>query len=244
MEKVNFYLNEIETPDAHNKNLIKKYFKETDERNGKVYAKRRILENSMQYLNFIIADYLDKMQADLQKQYPIYFEKIRTDGIEYDMYLGQSISPKQPYKKSFLNELRLRQLKDMAAITKLVHTSAKSLPTPLQTTQLIYVNASAIDITFRMDEKRFDVEGGYNIRYHVVKKRIDKVHVMDTGERLTQPGKLAIIYTQPHHAKEYINYITELQKQHILKQKIELLELEELQGVTGLKAIRVEVNLD
>jgi hypothetical protein len=114
----------------------------------------------------------------------------------------------------------------------------------LQTTQLIYVNASAIDITFRMDEKRFDVEGGYNIRYHVVKKRIDKVHVMDTGERLTQPRKLAIIYTQAQHEKEYMNYITQLQRQNILKEKIELLELEELQGVTGLKAIRVEVNLD
>ncbi len=244
MEKVNFYLDGIETTDAHNKNLIKKYFKEVDEKNGKVYAKRRILENSMQYLNFIITDYLEKMQEEVQKQYPVYFEKIRTDGIEYDMYLGQSVSPKQPYKKSYLDELRLKQLKDMCGIAKLVYASAQSLPVPLQTTQLIYVNASSIDITFRMDEKRFDVEGGYNIRYHIVKKRIDKVHVMDTGERLTQPGKLAIIYTQPHHEKEYINYINELQQQHLLKHNIELLELEELQGVTGLKAIRVEINLD
>jgi hypothetical protein len=244
MQKVNFYLNGIKTSDAHNRNLIKKYLKETDERTGKANAKRRILENSMQYLNFIISDYLDKMQTDLQKNYPVYFEKIRTDGIEYDMYLGESISPKQPYKKTFLNELRLRQLKDMAAVTKLVYISAQTLPIPLQTTQLIYVNASSIDITFRMDEKRFDVEGVYNIRYHVVKKRIDKVHVMDSGERLTQPRKLAIIYTQPQHEKEYINYISELQQQSILKEKIELLELEELQGVTGLKAIRVEVNFD
>ena len=244
MEKVNAYLNGIDTSDRHNKNLIKKYFKETDEKTGKVYANRRILENSMQYLNFIITDQLNKMQEELQKEYPVYFEKIRTDGIEYDIYLGQSISPAKPYKKSFLNELRLIQLKNMAAITRLVHASSQSLPMPLQTTQLIYVNASSIDITFRMDEKRFDVEGGYNIRYHVVKKRIDKVHIMDTGERLTQPGKLAVIYTQSHHEDEYMNYISQLQQQNILKQNIELLELEELQGVTGLKAIRVEVNLD
>ena len=32
----------------------------------------------------------------------------------------------------------------------------------------------------------------------------------DTGERLTQPGKLAIIYTQPHQEKEYINYINRI----------------------------------
>ena len=184
------------------------------------------------------------MQANLQKKYPVYFEKTRTDGIEYDMYLGQSISPKQPFKKSFLNELRLLQLKSMAAIASLVHSSIQHLPVPLQTTQLIYVNASSIDINFRIDEKRFDVEGGYNIRYHVVKKRIDKVHVLDTGERLTQPGKIAIIYTQLHHEKEYMNYISELQRQKILERNVELLDLEELQGVTGLKAIRVDITLD
>lgn len=243
MNKVSIYLNGINESHKHNQNLIKKYFKEIDEKHGKVYANRRVLENSMQYFNFIITGQLEEMQDELQKNYPVYFEKVRTDGIEYDIYLGESISPGQPYEKAYLNELRLIQLKNMAAITKLVHASAKSLPVPLQTTQLIYVNASSIDITFRMDEKRFDVEGGYNIRYHIVKKRIDKVHILDTGERLTQPGKLAIIYTQPQHEKEYMNYILQLQQQHILNKEIELLELEELQGVTGLKAIRVEVNL-
>jgi hypothetical protein len=243
MAKVNAYLNGIWEPGVHNKNLIKKYFKDIDGKTGKANANRRILENTMQYLNFIISDYLENMHIGLQKQYPVYFEKTRTDGIEYDMYLGQSISPKHPYKKSFLNELRLLQLKNMAAIAKLVHSSIQYLPVPLQTTQLIYVNASAIDITFRMDERRFDVEGGYNIRYHVIKKRIDKVHVLNTGERLTQPGKLAIVYTQPQHEKEYINYIIELQRQNILERNIELLELEELQGVTGLKAIRVDIVL-
>jgi len=132
----------------------------------------------------------------------------------------------------------------MAILTKLVHTAAQSLPVPLQTTQLIYVNASSITITFRLDEKRFDAEGGYNIRYHVIKKRIDKVLTESGGQRLVQPGKLAIIYTQSHHEKEYMNYIRELQKRNILNHHIELLELEQLQGVKGLKAIRVGVNLE
>jgi hypothetical protein len=244
MNRLNSYLNEMEVAESHHKNIIRKYFKEIDPKNGRVFANRRILENSMQYLNFIITDHLEKMQEELQKDYPVYFERVRTDGIEYDMYVGQSISPKQPYKKSFLNELRLIQLQNMASVTKLVHASARSLPVPLQTTQLIYVNASPIDITFRTDEKRFDVEGSYNIRYQIVKKRIDKVHIIDTGERLTQPGKIAVIYTQHHYEKEYLHFIRELQHQNVLKPNIELFELEELQGVTGLKAIRVEVNLD
>ncbi|MGN6213598.1 hypothetical protein [Parafilimonas sp.] len=243
MEKLNTWLNKIEEDEIHNKNLINNYYRDIDIKHGKAYKNRRILENSMQCINFIISDHFSRMQEELQKKYPIYFEKIRTDGIEYDMYLGQSISPQKPYQKTFLNELRFLQLENMAAVAKLVHASAKSLPVPLQTTQLIYVNASSIAITFRMDEKRFDVEGGYNIRYHIIKKRIDKVLVKQTGERLTQPGKLAIIYTQPQHEKEYMEYIKELQKRNVLKPAIELLELEQLQGVKGLKAIRAAVNL-
>jgi hypothetical protein len=243
MEKLDAYLQQIEGDEMHNKNLINTYYRDIDMKHGKAYKSRRVLENSMQCINFIISDHFSKMQEELQKKYPIYFEKVRTDGIEYDMYLGQSISPQKPYQKTYLNELRYLQLENMAAVAKLVHASAQSLPVHLQTTQLIYVNASSIAITFRMDEKRFDVEGGYNIRYHVIKKRIDKVLIKQTGERLTQPGKLAIIYTQPQHEKEYTGYIQELQKRNILKPTIELLELEQLQGVKGLKAIRAEVNL-
>ena len=75
------------------------------------------------------------------------------------------------------------------------------------------------------------------------KKRLDKVHVRDTNERLTQPGKIAIVYSNQKEVTEYEEYIRFLQKKNILKEGMELLELEELQGVKGLKAIRVEINL-
>jgi hypothetical protein len=242
-EKFKLYLSSVDKSVGYNKNVIKRYFKEVNQKNGKAFLHRRVLENSIQFLNAQINNYLEKMHTGIQNQYPVYFEKFRTDGIEYDIYLGQSISPNQPYNQTYLSELRFSQLKDMAAIAKLVQATSSSLPVPLQTTQLIYVNAATIDISFRMDEKKFDVEGSYSIRYHIIKKRIDKVHIIDTNERLTQPGKIAVIYTQPHHETEYIKYIQQLYKQNILKKEIELLELEELQGVTGLKAIRTEVNV-
>jgi hypothetical protein len=131
----------------------------------------------------------------------------------------------------------------MAAIAKLIHNNKELMPLPLETTQLIYANANAIDISFRTDEKRFDVEGAYNIRHQIVKKRIDKVHVKDTGERLTQPDKIAIIFSQKEHADEYKKYITLLQQEEILQPFEEYLELEELQGVSGLHALRVSVVL-
>jgi hypothetical protein len=117
------------------------------------------------------------------------------------------------------------------------------MPVALQTTQLIFVHSTPIDISFRKDERRFDVEGGYNIRYEVVKKRIDKVHVLDSNERLTQPGTVAIIYFDEKDAEEYAGYIRYLQETGSLQEPIEYLDLEELQGVSGLRAIRVKVKI-
>ncbi len=114
----------------------------------------------------------------------------------------------------------------------------------LHITQLIFINSDTIDISFRNDEKKFDVEGAYNIRYQLIKKRIDKVHVKDTGERLTQPNKIALIYFNSRDAKEYKDYIQYLQEQDVFTNEMEELELEELQGVNGLKALRVTVSAD
>jgi hypothetical protein len=119
-----------------------------------------------------------------------------------------------------------------------------SLQVPLQTTQLLLIHSQPISISFRRDERRFDVEGSYNIRYEVMKKRLDKVRIKDTPERLTQPGKIAMVYSNPKEAQEYQEYIQFLQSKNILNAGIENLELEVLQGVSGLKALRVDINLN
>ncbi|MCK7559308.1 hypothetical protein MKQ70_31820 [Chitinophaga sedimenti] len=119
-----------------------------------------------------------------------------------------------------------------------------TLKVPLQTTQLILVHSNPIEISFRKDERRFDVEGAYNIRYEIMKKRIDKVRIRETKQRLTQPGTIALVYSYAREAEEYRKYIEFLQNKNILKPGIEMLELEELQGISGLKAMRVEINFD
>jgi hypothetical protein len=87
------------------------------------------------------------------------------------------------------------------------------------------------------------VDGAYNIRYEIIKKRIDKVHTKD-GERLTQPGTLAVVYTQPDEASEYLGFFEPFQKEGLLKSDVQEFELEELQGVNGLKALRIGINLE
>ena len=127
----------------------------------------------------------------------------------------------------------------MVAIARLAHGLLPQMPEPLMITQLIFVHSAPIDISFRKDERRFDVEGGYNIRYEVVKKRIDKVRVRDTGERLTQPGKIAIIYFNDREAEEYEGYIRYLEEKEMLNGEIERLRAggiargQRTDGVTG-----------
>ncbi|MBE7171526.1 MAG: hypothetical protein INR73_13105 [Williamsia sp.] len=221
--------------------VVSNYFAAVDPQLGIVFEQRRLLEQSMQLVNSSITQYLESMHAEFQRLYPIYFEKFRTDGIEYDLYVGQSINPSIPYRPEYLRDLQVWQLSSMVAIARMEHTNLPYMPVKLQTTQLIYVNSGTIDISFRPDEKRFDAEGGYSIRYHIVKKRIDKVHVKSSGERLTQPGQIAIVYVQETHREDYLEYIAQLQQEGMLAPEVEELELEDLQGISGLKALRVTV---
>jgi hypothetical protein len=108
---------------------------------------------------------------------------------------------------------------------------------------LVLVQHTPLSIRFRFDEKRFDVDGAYDIRYEIVKKRIDKALVRGSSERVTQPGQIAIVYSQPEEATEYRTYIEYLQHLGHLGAEVEDLELGELQGVHGLRALRVTVAL-
>src|SRR5262249_26632501 len=112
---------------------------------------------------------------------------------------------------------------------------------PLDVAHLILVQHTPMAIRFRFDEKRFDIDGAYNIRYEIVKKRIDKALIKGSNERLTQPGKIAIVYSQPREAQEYRDYIEYLQAAGELTEEVEALVLEDLPGAQGLQALRVTV---
>ncbi|SHM21382.1 hypothetical protein SAMN05444266_10713 [Chitinophaga jiangningensis] len=223
--------------------VLEHYYSKIDKKEGHVYHHRREYEESLAQVNTAINQYLEKERQYIQQSFPCYFEKYRTDGVEYTIYIGQSIAQEKKFDQLYLRNLRLWQLSSMATIARLTHKMAPTLKNPLQTTQMILMHSSPITISFRNDERRFDVEGAYNIRYEIIKKRIDKVHVKDSGERLTQPGMIAIVYSNAREMEEYKKYINFLQSKNILLPDMEMLDLEELQGVSGLKALRVKVNL-
>ncbi|MDW7690975.1 GAF domain-containing protein [Flammeovirgaceae bacterium SG7u.111] len=220
-----------------------RYFNALDPKLGLVYKKRKAFEDSLTAINDAVSQYIEEQQVDIQKAFPHYFEKYKTDGVEYNIYIGDTIVPDRKYNDVYLQNLRLWQLKMTAEIAQLANQLKPNLPLPLSATHLILVNNAPISIRFREDEKQFDVDGAYNIRYEIVKKRIDKAHIKNTEERLTQPDMIAIVYTHDSEANEFIRYIRFLQKQGLLEEGIEFLELESLQGVSGLKALRVKVKV-
>ncbi|PST83014.1 GAF domain-containing protein [Pedobacter yulinensis] len=238
------FLRQLRDTHAELNGIVETYFESTHPQRGRVFEHRQRLEKSMQTINQHIGTHLLDLQKDLNAVFPGYFEKFRTDGYEFDIYLGQSIAPERPFDLSLRGTYRLMQLRSMAKIAQGTHKLLPYLPTPLRTTQLVFVYENPIDISFRQEEQRFDVEGSYNIRYHVVKKRIDKVHIRHTDERLTQPGTLALVYFNEADAREYLDYIRTLHYEGLLADEVEQLELEVLQGVDGLKALRVKVLTD
>lgn len=217
------------------------YFEGIDANLDVVYEQRKRYEESVSRLNQTIGSFLEQDDARMQKILPHFFEKYSTDGVEYNIYLGQSLLPEGQFSEFYLKDFRLWQLVNTCELTRLVAEQSKEWPVPLTTAQLLFVYNSQLSIRFRMDEKQFDVDGTYNVRYEILKKRIDKAIVKGTDERLTQPGKIAIVYLQEKDRQEYLTYLEYLIRKGYITEEIEQLELEKLQGADGLKALRVTV---
>ncbi|MFY0630335.1 MAG: GAF domain-containing protein [Flavobacteriaceae bacterium] len=225
------------------KNLSKEvdvYMNRLDPNLHVVYERRKDYEDSVSLLNDKLGKFIDTKQQEAQEMFPHYFERYKTDGVEHNMYIGQSLVKNKKFDSLYLHNLRLWQLQLMCEMENVAYITRDCMNHDLRVASLILVHSNPLAIRFRMDEKQFDVDGAYNIRYEIIKKRIDKAHIKGTDERLTVPGKMSIVYSQDKDAVEYLKYIKYLQSKNYLG-KVEQVELEDLQGVSGLKALRVEV---
>jgi hypothetical protein len=222
---------------------IEAYRRAVDPQIGTVYAKRRHFDESVTLIAESISAYLDLEEQAAQSMCPHYFERQKTDGVDYTIYAGTSLLELDTFDPLYLKNLRLWQLQTSCGIARRAERLKDRLAAPLEVTQLILVQHTPLAIRFRFDEKRFDVDGAYNVRYEIIKKRIDKAVIRGTTERLTQPGKIAIVYSHVGEAAEWRDYIAYLQQLGSLTREVEDLELEELQGAHGLRALRVGVDL-
>ena len=232
----------LKTQEGEMLKLIEQYEQLLNTEMQTVYEERKKYDTSVNYINQRLANYLDKKQVQAQKMFPHYFERYKTDGVEYNIYIGQSIAHQEQFDAIHLKNIRLWQLLVMCEMENEFKTIQQELHSDIEMASLILVYNTPLSVHFRMDEKQFDVEGAYNARYEIIKKRVDKAHIKGTNERITRPESIVIVYSQEQDAKEYRTYLDFLVAKGYLKPDYEDLPLEDLQGVHGLHALRAEVN--
>jgi hypothetical protein len=240
MSEINPVIEHFETQDSL-KDVIGHYRSHLDPQFGVVYTRRKSFEQSLAVINQTIGTHLDEAEEEAQKIFPHYFEKYKTDGVEFTLYVGSSLVKDQTFDTFYLKNFHLWQLLTMIGVHHKMAALKPSLKNDLDITQLILVHDQPISIRFRADEKQFDVDGAYDIRYEIVKKRIDKAYIKNSGERLTQPGKIAVVYNQTKVEEEYKRYFKYLATKKLVTGKLEMLELEELPGANGLRALRMQI---
>ena len=235
------FFNHLSQTSEEYKKFVEDYNELIDMDTGLVYKHRKDYDESVMQVNKVLAGVLDKKQQHAQNMFPHYFERFKTDGVEHNLYIGASITKEKVFDNIYLRNLKLWQLQVICEMENTYYRFKDQLPVSMEVASMVLAFNGSLSLRFRMDEKRFDVDGTYNARYEVVKKRVDKAHIKNSEERITQPGKLAIIYSQKEDEEEYKTYIQFLQSQQLLDNDLETVELEDLQGVTGLKALRVSI---
>lgn len=241
-DKINAVLEQLKGLHHQVDLMITEYQKNVSPEWGVYMTHRIAFQKSVSKLNERLSSILEKEDEKLQALLPHYFEKFKTDGIHFDIFLGQSLLQSRKFSEAYLKNFRLWQLITMCKITQEVDLLKKDLPVPMDTAQMIFVYSQPINIHFRMDEKRFDVESSEDTQYEMIKKRIDKAHIRETGERLTQKGKIAVVFTLERDRAEYMEYIQYLQHEGWIEGEIEEFFLEQFQSVEGLRAIRFKVS--
>ncbi len=224
--------------------LADRYFAKLDPELGLFYRVRRDYENSVAQLNRALSDFFSERDQAAQATLPHYYEKYKTDGVEYEIYAGQSLLKNQEFSDVHLRNLRLSQLIDLCEATRLVRKISEELPMPLRTAQLVFAYTNPLDIKFRMDEKHFDVDGDYNVRYEILKKRIDKATIRQGQERLTLADQVSIVYLHDKDRQEDMDYIDYLHQAGYVDGDIEEWVLDPLQSVNGLRALRFKVRVE
>lgn len=242
-DKIHYFLKEFKEKSPGNlKEKIEIYFSKLHHGTHFYYHERKKLDDSIAETNLMFAEILDEEQKKAQKIFPHYYERFKSDGLDHSLFVGQSISPSFKFSSSIVKKLRFWQLKTQCKMEKQFHFLKNKLAMPFEVTSLILAYNEKIDIRFRMDEKKFDVDGAYFSYYEIIKKRLDKSYIKNSKERLTTPGKITIVYFNKEDETEYLKHIKKLQDKGYLTNEIEFLEVDNLQGVIGLLALRVSLN--
>ena len=98
-----------------------------------------------------ISAHLDREELAAQGMFPHYFEKQKTDGVDYQIYVGPSLLEDGRVDPMCLKNLRLWQLMLTCGIAVRARQIRDQLPVPLETTHLILVQHTPLSIVASAD---------------------------------------------------------------------------------------------
>ncbi|MDY7008432.1 MAG: GAF domain-containing protein [Cyanobacteriota bacterium] len=225
------------------KTAVEAYRTACENEHNSVYQARDRYDQMLHKINYHLQNTWEKWQKQMQQILPHHCDFEATDGIDHMIYLGKSINPK--FSKFHLCSLRYEQLRAICDCARtILRLKAESEEVTLGVVHLVLVQNSTIDIYHNESTERlFDVKGTRDIRYEIVKKRIDKGVDRETKERITQPGMLTVVYSTDEEWQEYQQYFRYLVREGWVEDKFESGLVEPLQGVSGLRFVRARVLL-
>ncbi|MEL7036176.1 MAG: GAF domain-containing protein [Cyanobacteria bacterium J06592_8] len=222
------------------KAAVQAYREACNNKQGCVYTERSRYDQMLSLITVNLQETWNKWQEEMQKIIPHYCDVECSDGMDHMLYVGKSIDDR--FSFFHLKSLRYEQLRGICDCARTALKFKTEGKVSLDLAHLILVQHTTIDIFHDENTERvFDVRGTRDIRYEIVKKRIDKGVDLETQERITQPGKLTIVYSTEEEWEEYQQYLQYLIRENWVEPEIEMGSVAPLPGVTGLKYGRVQV---
>lgn len=220
---------------------IAAYHNACEPRQGNVvYRARARYDFVLGQITSRLRDTWEQWQGRMQSIVPHYCDVEVTDGIDHMVYAGGAIAPQ--FSPFHLRSLRYEQLRAVCACARTAFDIQQEFESDLEVTHLVLVQDLTVDIFHDEDTERlFDVRGTRDTRYEIVKKRIDKAVDQSDQTRITQPGMLTVVYSTESEEQEYRQYLRYLTREGWTDGSIDTGDVEPLQGVTGLKFMRVNV---
>ncbi len=131
------------------------------------------------YPSSIIASLSTSTREDRSPEtlFPTISRNTKPTGIDYVIYLGASMHQDGKQQSVLQKNFRLWQLMVACGIAWHTRQLKRELKVPLETAHLILVSDATLSIRFRFEEKRFDVDGAYDVRHEIIKSRLDKAMV-------------------------------------------------------------------
>src|SRR4029434_1848578 len=109
-------------------------------------------------INEALSSYIDLEEQAAQGMFSHYFEKQKTDGVDYTVYVGGALREDGSFAPLYLKNMRLWQLMVACGIALRAERLKDRLPVRLDITNLILIQHAPLSIPVRFHGKRVDVE--------------------------------------------------------------------------------------